>query len=70
MPLVFADPIGYGVCLGAVSAACGLAIVLHFLLKRENARRDAINQEDVNSRYTAEELADMGDKSPLFRYET
>jgi hypothetical protein len=64
------DFLGYGICLAAVSIACTLAIILYFLLRRENARRDAMSEEEVRAKYTADELAEMGDKSPLFRYET
>ena len=64
------DFLGYGICLAAVSIACILTVILYFILKRENARRDAMSEEEVRAKYTADELAEMGDRSPLFRYET
>lgn len=63
-------PTGYGTSLAFLGAACIVTVILHVLLKRENARRDLMSEEVVRAKYSAEELADMGDKSPLFRYET
>lgn len=57
-------------CLAVVSFACILTVILYFMLKRENARRDTMSEDEVRARYTPDELAEMGDKSPLFRYET
>lgn len=63
-------PLGYGFSLGILAAACLLALWLSFMLKRENKKRDRMSEAEVRSRYSEDELADMGDKSPLFRYET
>ena len=63
-------PTGYGTSLAFLGAACVVTVILHVLLKRENARRDSMSEDEVRAKYSAEELADMGDKSPLFRYET
>lgn len=57
-------------CLAVVSVACIMTVILSFLLKRENARRDAMSEVEIRAMYTPDELAEMGDKSPLFRYET
>lgn len=35
---------------------------------KENARRDAMNVEDVRVQYSDAELQAMGDRSPLYRY--
>lgn len=56
--------------MAVVSFACILTVILYFMLKRENARRDTMSEDEVRARYTPDELAEMGDKSPLFRYET
>lgn len=63
-------PLGYGFSLAILAAACILAVILHTLLKRENKRRDRMSEAEVRAKYTEDELADMGDASPLFRYET
>lgn len=41
---------------------------MKFVLRRINRQRDAITEEEVRERYTQEQLTDMGDASPLFRY--
>ena len=38
------------------------------ILRRINAKRAAISEEEVRAKYTEEELVEMGDESPLFRY--
>ncbi|KAL1408341.1 hypothetical protein Q8F55_005149 [Vanrija albida] len=51
-------------------AAAGLiaGCCLEIALIRINKKRDAMSREDVLAKYTEEELAAMGDRSPLFRY--
>lgn len=62
-------PVGFGVSLGFVLVA-GLitSLGMRFTLKRINHNRDQISEADVRAKYTQEELSEMGDKSPLFRY--
>jgi hypothetical protein len=43
-------------------------LVLEFVYKRINAKRAAMTIEEIHSKYTEQELEDMGDRSPLFRY--
>lgn len=45
-------------------------IIYYFILKRINAKRAAIPAEEVHAKYTDQELSEMGDRSPLFRYAT
>ena len=59
---------GYGVSLAVVALALAVTVFLRWKLTRINAKRDAMSLEEVHSRYTEAELADMGDDSPLFRY--
>lgn len=40
------------------------------ILKRINAKRDTMDENEIRAKYTEEELAEMGDDSPLFRYST
>lgn len=42
--------------------------IYHLILKRINAKRAAMPVEEVMAKYTPEQLTDMGDESPLFRY--
>ena len=43
-------------------------VFYYFILKRINEKRSNISEEEVFARYTYEQLAMMGDESPLFRY--
>ena len=59
---------GYGVSLAVVSLSLATTIFLRLKLKALNAVRDTMSWDEIHARYTEEELADMGDDSPLFRY--
>ncbi len=49
-----------------------MAFVLRKAYQRENAKRDAFmvgkTDAEVKAMYTDQELLDMGDKSPFYRY--
>lgn len=45
-------------------------IIYWAMLKRINAKRQSISLEEIRDKYTEEELSEMGDRSPLFRYST
>ncbi|OKL58480.1 hypothetical protein UA08_06355 [Talaromyces atroroseus] len=62
-------PIGFGLCL-AMLAAFGVIwpAIYYFILKNINNKRAAMPAEDILAKYTSEELTEMGDESPLFRY--
>lgn len=36
---------------------------------RQNKKRESMSTAEINEKYTQEELASMGDRSPLYRYE-
>lgn len=38
------------------------------ILKRINAKRALMSEDEIRAKYTDDELAEMGDESPLFRY--
>ncbi|KAK2811947.1 hypothetical protein FQN50_001654 [Emmonsiellopsis sp. PD_5] len=63
--------IGFGISLGMLTVF-GIIwpVIYYFILKRINAKRAAIPLEEIYAKYTEEELSDMGDRSPLFRYST
>jgi len=61
-------PAGFGCSLGF--SAMGMVAVVLLVLNygRINAKRDKMNVEWVQQEYTEDRLAEMGDRSPLFRY--
>jgi hypothetical protein len=64
-------PTGFGICL-AMLVLFGVIwpTIYWVILKRINARRAAIPRHEIMEKYTEQELADMGDLSPIFRYAT
>ncbi|PSN72954.1 retrograde regulation protein 2 [Corynespora cassiicola Philippines] len=61
-------PLGYGFCIAIVAAAIICTLVLRTSWVRVNNKRDAMSDDDICSQYTEDELLDMGDKSPRYRY--
>ncbi|KAH8172435.1 major facilitator superfamily protein [Sarocladium implicatum] len=61
-------PTGYGTAMafGALGVICSLG--LEFAYWMLNKRKERLTEEEVRELYTAEQLAAMGDKSPLYRY--
>ncbi|KAJ9143111.1 MFS general substrate transporter [Pleurostoma richardsiae] len=64
-------PVGFGICLGML-VVFGIIwpLVYWVILKRINAARASIPRDQIMAKYTEEELADLGDMSPLFKYAT
>lgn len=60
--------LGYGFSLGICTAAIGAVLVLKFSWRRENKRRDGLDEGQVRQKYSSQELLELGDKSPLYRY--
>ncbi|KAJ4348508.1 uncharacterized protein N0V89_009885 [Didymosphaeria variabile] len=64
-------PVGFGISItmlglfGIIWPAC-----YYFILRRINAKRARTPVEEVKEKYTDQELAEIGDESPLFRYST
>jgi hypothetical protein len=40
-----------------------------YIIGRINAKRDALTEAEIYDKYSVDELQDMGDLSPLYRYE-
>ncbi len=59
---------GYTVSLVILVAAVMSGILLRIFLRQSNAKRELMTEDEVYAKYSAEDLADMGDKSPLYRY--
>lgn len=57
---------GLGLALGATGLI--MCFVLEWTYKMGNAKKEKHSVEEVRSRYTEEQLRDMGDTSPLFKY--
>lgn len=59
---------GYAGSLSFAAAGLIAGSFLEFALIRINKKREAMSQEEIFAKYTEQELADMGDRSPLYRY--
>ncbi|KAL4791067.1 major facilitator superfamily domain-containing protein [Aspergillus venezuelensis] len=59
---------GYGTSLGVIVLSLSAAVFLRFKFKRLNKKKEAMSLEEAYQRYTEEQLWDLGDESPLFRY--
>lgn len=44
------------------------ATILFFNFRYINRKREAMSDEEIREKYTDEELAALGDRSPLYRY--
>lgn len=65
-------PIGFGTGLGICVCAVGMAYMLRVAYRKENAKKDKFlegkTDADIKSMYTEQQLLDMGDRSPFFKY--
>jgi hypothetical protein len=63
---------GFGVCLSISVLACIMAFILRYAFAKENEKKDAYIAEKgadaIRAEYTDQELYDLGDLSPFFRY--
>ncbi|ORY30195.1 major facilitator superfamily domain-containing protein [Naematelia encephala] len=61
---------GFGCSLAFLGAGCIVVPMIYwYILGRINAKREAMSEEEIYARYSPEELQEMGDLSPLYRYE-
>jgi len=60
--------LGYGFSLAIIILSLTSAIFLRFMLNRINKKRDLMSVEEIRAKYTEQELLEMGDRSPFFRY--
>ncbi|KAJ5387966.1 hypothetical protein N7509_010507 [Penicillium cosmopolitanum] len=62
-------PLGFGFSVGATVLGAMIPATIHwYLMRKENKRRDGLNIAEVERTYTTEELGEMGEDSPLFRF--
>jgi MFS family permease len=64
-------PVGFGISISMLGLF-GIIwpVIYFFILKRINLQRARIPVEEIREKYTDDQLAEMGDESPLFRYST
>lgn len=60
--------LGFGFSLGILLCASTAAMILRIALQRAGEKREAMSEDEIRERYTREQLWEMGDSSPLFRY--
>ncbi|KAF8854579.1 MFS general substrate transporter [Acephala macrosclerotiorum] len=67
-------PAEFGTSLGICAAGIVAAFILRKAYQRENRRRDELlvreGEEATRAKYTEQELLDLGDLSPFYRYTT
>ena len=61
-------PTGFGIGLSFAAVTLISTLMLEFSYWRINKKRDTMDEEEIRRQYSDEQLARMGDKSPLFRY--
>jgi hypothetical protein len=65
-------PAGFGTSLAICVAAMLMAAVLRRAYANENKKRDELMRHktdaEIRAQYTEQELLDLGDRSPFYRY--
>ena len=61
-------PTGYGTSMAFAGVGILAALALETGYWYQNRRRAAISDDEINAKYTQEDLDVLGDRSPLFRY--
>lgn len=61
-------PLGFGFSLGVLVAGISSALIMRALLQKENSKREQMDPQNVKEIYSEQQLLDMGDNSPLYRY--
>jgi hypothetical protein len=63
---------GFGFCLAICTAGMIMAWILRKAYQRENRLRDELLEREgeaaIKAKYTDQQLVEMGDRSPFFRY--
>ncbi|GLA88991.1 hypothetical protein AtubIFM56815_003459 [Aspergillus tubingensis] len=60
--------VGYGVSLGIIAMGIIAACSLEYALWRLNQHKNGISESEVRETYAPDQLAAMGEKSPIFKY--
>lgn len=60
--------LGFGFSLAVLLTGILSALILKTVLQRTNAQRDRMSVEEIKEQFTEQQLLEMGDRSPLYRY--
>lgn len=61
-------PTGFGTSLALAGAGAVSCIVLELTYWRINKEREKISEDEIRDKYSPEQLEELDDRSPLFRY--
>ena len=61
-------PTGFGIGLACAAAGVVNTLALDYVYYRTNKKREAMDEGEIRAQYTEEQLAKMGNDSPLFKY--
>lgn len=61
-------PTGFGTSLAFAAAGIVSALTLEFFYWSHNKKYEHVPEEEIREKYTDEELDNLGNKSPLFKY--
>jgi len=61
-------PTGYGTSFAFAGAGIIASLCLEFFLWRANKRNGKLSEAEIREKFTEQELQEMGEKSPLFKY--
>lgn len=59
---------GFGLSLAFGATGFIISFLIELAFKWSNTRKARMSEDEVRAKYTDEQLLDMGDKSPLFKY--
>ena len=60
---------GFSIGLGLAATAACSTLILEYSYWRINKKREAMDEYEIRNKYSEEQLALMGDKSPLFKHQ-
>ena len=60
--------LGYGFSLGIIVVSIISGFILRFCLSKENKRRARMTPEEIREKYSEQQLLEMGDRAPTFKY--
>ncbi|KPI37148.1 putative transporter [Cyphellophora attinorum] len=61
-------PTGFGSSLGFAAGGLFAAFALEFVYWRANKKADGMTEDEIRGKYSDQQLEELGDRSPLFRY--
>ena len=61
-------PTGFGTSLAFAASGMCAAMTVEYLYRRHNKKWEGVSREEIEAKFTSEELQKMGDRSPLFKY--